>query len=364
MRWIFLSWALALVACSEGATDATTESRREAVIGGKTSPDADDGVLAVRIDRPGGTSVCSGSLIAPNLVLTARHCITAMYVEDNIRCTADGTLEMPSGGQLGDPVDPESVTVYLGARPSTDGNSGLPGGEPSGVGAQIVTSTWPNVCRDDVALVVLDREVSAPIVPLDLTTQVTKATRISSIGYGLTESSMPGELWSPRKRRDNVAVKYIDSLPNTFGVGRAVCQGDSGGPAIDSLTGGIVGVYSLGFPGVDLNACSSDNALNYYARLGAYETLLREGFEAATQPFPEPSNGEGGAGNEGGAASAGAGNEVVEGGAAGAADEEPPIKKPTSTDDSGCSTTGAPANGPSLLLFAAVALGAMVRRRR
>lgn len=365
-----LALALPLLACSSATDDAARLAAREQpVIGGRDSAAGDDGVVIVRVERPGGTSVCSGSLVAPNLLLTARHCVTATYVEDNIRCKADGSLDVPSGGALGEPVAADRVTIYLGAAPSQDAVSNLPGGAPDGVGTRIVTTSWPNVCRDDLALIVLDREVSAPIVPLDLRTQVSKATRVSTVGYGLTENSRSGELWSDRKRRDGVPVKYVDTLPNTFGIGRAVCQGDSGGPAFDSISGGVVGVYSLGFPGVDVSSCSSENALNYYTRLSAYEPLLRQGFDAAEQPFPEPApGGEGGAPNaEGGAESnaEGGASTAGDGAAAGGAepDDEGPRKEPGAGDGGGCNSSGARASWPSLLL-AFGALAARSRRRR
>lgn len=357
--------ALGLLACGHAPEGGDRASElKQPVIGGKESPAADDGVVIVLIQRA-GASICSGALVAPNLLLTARHCVTAVYEENNIRCNADGSLDEPSGGALGEPVAPEKVRIYLGADPTQDSVSSLPGGEPAGIGTRIVTTDWPSVCRDDLALVILDRDVAAPIVPLDLTTPITKAMRVSTVGYGLTESSDLGDLWSARRRRDSVAVKYVDTLPNTFGVGRAVCQGDSGGPALDAVSGGIVGVYSLGFPGVDVSSCSSENALNYYARLNAYESLLREGFDAAGQPFPEPAPSGGGAPSaEAGApaspAPAGSGGVGAAGGAE--PEGEAPLEKPRSEDEGGCNLSGSPARWPSWLLAAFALL--TVRRRR
>lgn len=249
--------------------------------------------MLLRTDRASGASVCSGSLLAPNLVMTARHCIVAEYPADNIRCNSDGTLNEPSGGQLGESVPASDVNVFTGGTVMHDGV--FPGGEVAARGVQIVTTSWPTVCRDDFALVVVDRALTQPTLTFDLQKQVSPGTLVSVIGYGLTENSGVDDKYSARHRRDGLRVKYVGTLPDTFVLPRSVCKGDSGGPALDALTGTVVGVYSLGFPGDDAAACSSETALNYFVQVNRYESLLREAFDAAGQPFPEPM-GEGGAG--------------------------------------------------------------------
>jgi MYXO-CTERM domain-containing protein len=288
---------LALVVGGGGCADVPEQQAtvREPVISGKISEPTDDAVVLLRTDRVAGLSVCSGSLVAPNLLLTARHCIVADYPADNIHCNPDGTLDLPSGGQLGEAAPASSVNVFTGGTVPTDGGR-FPGGEPAAVGAQILTTTWPAVCRDDIALVVLDRALDGPLATLDLRVQVAPSQQVSVVGYGATESSEADAKYSPRHRRDGVRVKYVGTLPNTFVLPRAVCKGDSGGPALDAATGVVLGVFSMGFPGDDVAACTSETALNYFVQVNRYEPLLREAFEAAGQPFPEPPNGEGGAG--------------------------------------------------------------------
>lgn len=358
--------ALLLCGCGGGAvSEGPGSSMREAVIGGLASEDSDDGVLVLRTDRTKDTSVCSASLIAPNLLLTARHCIVAEYPADNIRCNADGTLTMPSGGQLGASSKPETVHVFAGQEPPPDATSGLPGGEPAAIATQIVTTDWPSVCRDDIALIVLDRELALPVIPLALGKVVDKTTRVSVLGYGLTETSAEADRWSPRKRRDDVPVKYVDTLPNTFALGRSVCKGDSGGPALDSESGGVIGVYSLGFPGETTADCSSQNALNYYAQVNRYPELLRQGFDAAGQQYP----GDLPVGSGGAAGAAGAsemlpvgGEPSAAGGAAGEAHEPAPVEPPVSASG-GCQHSRGESSWSSVLAVLA-GLAALSRRRR
>jgi MYXO-CTERM domain-containing protein len=369
---------LALIVGCGGCADVAEHpaSSREPVISGKISEPADDAVVLLRTDRGGGASVCSGSLLAPNLLLTARHCIVAEYPADNIHCNPDGTLDMPSGGQLGEPAPASDVNVFTGGSVPADGV--FPGGEPAAVGAQILTTTWPAVCRDDIALVVLDRALEQPLATLDLRIQVAPSQQVSVLGYGATETSEADAKYSPRHRRDGVRVKYVGTLPDTFVLPRAVCKGDSGGPALDAATGAVLGVFSLGFPGDDVAACTSETALNYFVQVNHYEALLREAFEAAGQPFPEPT-GEGGAGGADGgmtpSAGAAAGSTDAGGagatpaaGGAGSGQVEPTAGSAGSrkSRDDGCQFGAAtpPAFGSTPLAALALLLSYGWRRRR
>jgi Trypsin len=367
--------ALVLACASCGDISEHEASSRQSVIGGVVSDAEDDGVVLLRTDRVSGTSVCSGSLLAPNLVMTARHCVVAEYPADNIRCKSDGTLDEPSGGQLGESAAASDIHIFTGGTVMANGV--FPGGEAAARGAQIITTTWPTVCRDDFALVVLDRALPQPTLSFDLERRVSPGTTVSVIGYGLTENSGTDDKYSARHRRDGLRVKYVDTLPSTFVLPRSVCKGDSGGPALDATTGAVLGVYSLGFPGEDAAACSSETALNYFVQVNRYESLLREAFAAAAVPFPGSSS-EGGAGGAdvGAAAGAGAvgaseargGSDPSNGGAAGGAEEEPTggKPKPRASSDSGCQLEAASASALSSAHWGSLALliGFALQRRR
>lgn len=335
-----LSLATALTLACAGCADLSEhpDASRQPIIGGEVSGAEDDSVVLLRSDRASGASVCSGSLLAPNLVMTARHCIVAEYPADNIRCNADGTLNEPSGGQLGESVPASDVNVFTGGTVMPDGV--FPAGEGTAHGVQIITTSWPTVCRDDLALVVVDRALTQPPLTFDLQKQVSLGAPVSVIGYGLTENSGVDDKYSPRHRRDGLRVKYVGTLPDTFVLPRSVCKGDSGGPALDANTGEVVGVYSLGFPGDDAEACSSETALNYFVQVSRYESLLRDAFDAAGQPFPEP-RGEGGAGgaDAGGAGTAATGA-VDAGGSSGVTDAGGAGNSETAGTNSGEPTGG------------------------
>src|SRR6187402_140376 len=91
----------ALIACSHGgSSDATTDDANE-IIHGKVDDASHDSVVLLVAPVAGTTDVnlCTGTVVAPNLVLTARHCVST--TDGSSICNADGTAT--SGGRvLGD----------------------------------------------------------------------------------------------------------------------------------------------------------------------------------------------------------------------------------------------------------------------
>src|SRR5664280_2851838 len=80
-----------LMACSESRFDLTASNRQD-VLYGKISGPEDDAVVKLESVAASGTMWgCTGTLVAPNLVLTARHCI-ANFVDGRWTCDANGNL--------------------------------------------------------------------------------------------------------------------------------------------------------------------------------------------------------------------------------------------------------------------------------
>jgi hypothetical protein len=230
-------------------------------------------------------------MVAPNLLLTARHCISVYTDGDNdYSCTQDGDL-INSGneaGVMGPLYEPEEVAVHTGADP---------GDVPAARGMEIVGLSADSICRNDLAFVVLDTDLEVPIVPLRLDTPIVPGERVTAIGYGINEIRLVY-----RFRRDGVRVLEVgrselwpdggDAPPRSFVVGQAVCEGDSGGPTLTEA-GAIAGVYSF-YKGTD---CTNEDVRNFYFHLAPFGSLIERAFEAAgAEPRLEAQVGAGGAG--------------------------------------------------------------------
>ncbi len=231
------------------------------IVTGIPDRERDPAVVAIDI---AGNALCTGALVAPNIVLTARHCV-ARTVE-RIACPA-------SSPQVGEQRSPQSLHILVGddaqlAREVARGRA-------------IVTPRGWSLCDADIALIVLDRDVTG-IDPLPVRRHgVAVGDHVRAVGYGRAGDGQPA---GTKLLRDH--VKVLDTSDNEFIVGEATCQGDSGGPAIDEATGEIVGVVSRGGP-----ACDGPNVHNVYTRTDVYLPLLQEALRQA-QGGGDPGGGE------------------------------------------------------------------------
>jgi hypothetical protein len=213
-------------------------------------PDQGRNPAVVAIDI-GEIGLCTGALIAPRVVLTARHCVSK--TSEQVACPAEARQI------LGDRA-PSSLTILVGDDVATAVRAAQ--------GADVVAPAGDTLCGADIALIVLDRPIRG-IAPLNVHQEgVAKGAHVSAVGFGRRGD---GDAAGTKLLRQHVRV--LDTSDSEFLVGEATCQGDSGGPALDEGSGEIVGVVSRGGP-----ACDGSDAHNIYTRTDVFHHLIDEAF--------------------------------------------------------------------------------------
>lgn len=214
---------LFVVAGCGGSDDELSVSRAPIAHG---APDEHRGVVAVVTAATG--TICSGVVIAPRVVLTARHCVAPIENGPTVDCDAT---------RFGPTVPAQSILVGTSSSGATPNRS-------HSVRAVLVPEE-SGFCGHDIAALILARPVDATIVALrDEPAQ--RDETFAAIGFGRDGETKSGT----RRRRDGLRVWCTGTGCNTprvtngewWGDG-AVCDGDSGGPALDA-EGRLLGIAS------------------------------------------------------------------------------------------------------------------------
>jgi trypsin len=250
---------LLILIATVAVTLAVTAAPAMAIVGGD---DAEPGEYPAVAQITFGAFSCTGTLIAPNFVLSAGHC---------------GSL---TGAAVGSPASwpPQLIDVRIGGHRSGEG-------ERVPVQRVILNPNYLATSGYDIALLRLQRNsTKAPV-------QVAGAADRSAwdpgdletiVGWGATEEggSAPDVLQEARVPITTdayCAQAYSDFDAATMVCagfpegGVDTCQGDSGGPMFGTNAGGalrVVGATSFG------EGCARAGKPGVYARVG--DTTLRE----------------------------------------------------------------------------------------
>ncbi len=204
-----------------------------------------------------GRSICSGALVAPNVVLTAGHCVDGAGPW-TVRCPYSRDTASVRG----------SVAVFAPNYPNRD--------DPS-------RASIDNDRGSDLGLIRLDRPLAETRVALLDASPLTTGRSVAAVGR-IQSGTATSALW----RSATFALTAHDSRNGYWGgVDRTIIEaGDSGGPLLDARTGHVVGVNSAG---VDARYCRRGVVCDEWAALAPATAWLGrtlEGFVGAATTTP------------------------------------------------------------------------------
>jgi hypothetical protein len=306
-------------ACVVGCSAAQPDGERYGTVASPIQNGATDSThtFVVGVVQLGTNVVefCTGSLLAPNLVVTARHCV-ADISSPQIDC---------SKATFGSLV-PDS-SLYVTTDTVIAQNSRFVKVAPGG----IIVPSGTMVCGNDIALLILSENITLPsyVVPAisPPLTDPSRSTTVTAIGYGVdTPTDDAGVTAGMRRIKENVGLacipndtNFIDCFSdptakslltaNEFVSGdMSTCEGDSGSGAFDQgafNAGSWVsyGVLSRGSTSQDGLTCTQP----IYTRLDVWASLLIQAAQQAAPlgkspsgapaPYTVPSWAAGGAGS-------------------------------------------------------------------
>ncbi len=257
-----------------------------AIVGGKeTSESQAVGYLQSVIATKRFPAHCTGTLVAPRLVLTAAHC-----VDTETKWMREGSKPYLHFG-LGAVADEQTIEVKeIVQHPSWKG----------------FDEKQKDIGRHDVAYLVLAEAAPSRVSPMTIRERAhAGGCGLLSLGYGIADDGYDVDKGIAAKdsgRRQSLPQCASKGLVNgaieVSSPKGATCQGDSGGPLLAADGKEMLGVLSYGVTTRGVGC--GPRKRTYYAPVVENEDFLEAAFAAARAPSsPSPSPDAGASGDEG-----------------------------------------------------------------
>ena len=236
---------VAMVAAACGEHDVVEPRSFESTsrpIANGSKDDSHTAAVAFLVRKQAGQyALCSGTIVAPNLVLTAQHCVTRNK-SAHIQC---GQTEY---GPVHDPSDFRFVSPDANLRTQSDKWVSSPDFS-SEVEHVLVPLGQNEPCGDDIAALILAKKVPKSVTDpasLRLNNPASKGERFVAVGHGRDGEDQKTAGY--RRKREKRKVKFrctkkfcrpsVDGRKIPMGHGEfaastALCYGDSGGGGYD-----------------------------------------------------------------------------------------------------------------------------------
>lgn len=203
--------------------------QQSAIIRG-TDNKGDDAIVAIvaLIEGKEGQGLCTGTLIAPTVILTAAHCVDPAVLGGPAKFAVVSDWNL-ADGDVPEPNIHRVTSVHW--DPQFDINNVLGG--------------------HDIAVMILETPMSAtPIAWNDEPLPATLAkSQVRIVGYGLSDGF--NQTGAGVKRTAMTMLNSFDDLIIQTGglMSPRICMGDSGGPVLATINGveKVIGVNSFGF---------------------------------------------------------------------------------------------------------------------
>ena len=243
----------ATTAIDEGGAQRGAEQQRQPIVGGEVDESHTASMVFVFEIGDKGVSLCSGTLIAPNVLLTAQHCVT-VDPPSQVRC---------GHTSFNGPRAPKNFK-YVSTDTDIRSDTGLSSSPEYSVGIDevVVPEGKRDGCGDDIAMLILSEPVpSSQAEPLEprIDEHLSEGGTFTAVGHG--RDGDKDDTAGVRRSRGMRTVEFrcggdyckptVDGNRVAAGKGEfvasvGICHGDSGGGALHDGRVWGVGVRSMG----------------------------------------------------------------------------------------------------------------------